>query len=141
VTSIITDPASQGLCAPTATQDGILSNCNNYAMAKAGDNCVDFAKGRVITTDQFYSLNPVLSSVGADCGLQLWSLEYYCIGSSTAATTATLVSLPLTTTPASHITASDSTQTGIAANCNKFAVAPKGDICPNFAKTNEMTNN
>jgi hypothetical protein len=139
VTAIITDPASQGIGAPTATQDGIPSNCNNYAMAKAGDNCVDFAKARGITPDQFYSLNPVLGSAGANCGLQLWSSEYYCIGTATAASIGTSTSLPVTTTPASQVTVPGPTQTGIAANCNKFAMAPKDDNCPNFAKTNGIT--
>jgi hypothetical protein len=114
VTSIITDPISQGIGAPTATQDGIPSNCNNYAMGRASDDCVDFAKGRGITPDQFYSLNPVLGSAGANCGLQLWSSEYYCIGTSTVASTAA------TTTPS-------------------LAMAPDKDNCSNFAKPNDIT--
>ena len=28
---------------PSPTQSGIASNCNNYAQAKAGDDCFDFA--------------------------------------------------------------------------------------------------
>lgn len=132
MTSVITDPASQGIGAPTATQDGIPANCNNYAMAKAGDNCVDFAKDRGITPDEFYSLNPVLGSAGASCGVKLWSSEYYCIGTATVAPSQT-------TPPPSQITAPGPTQSGIASNCNKYAIAPNGDNCANFAKTNGIS--
>ncbi|ORY11047.1 hypothetical protein BCR34DRAFT_614845 [Clohesyomyces aquaticus] len=136
VTSLITDPASAGPGAPTATQDGIPANCNNYAMVHDGDNCVDFAKGHGISPAQLYLLNPVLGSSGGNCSLQFWASEYYCIGTSTSGG---VTSIPTTTAPPSQVTAPGPTQSGIISSCNKYAKAPQGDNCNNFAKTNGIT--
>ncbi|KAK8137866.1 lysM domain-containing protein [Apiospora sp. TS-2023a] len=127
VSSTITDPASQGSgSAPSPTQDGLASNCNNFASVKGGDTCFDWAKVHGITPEQLYAWNPVLGLNGADCSTKFWSSEYYCIGVR-----------PTQTTP---VTAPGPTQSGIAPNCNKYAQAQKGDVCDTFAARNSISN-
>ncbi len=112
-----------GGTAPTPTQDGLESSCNNYALAKSGDNCVDFAKSRGITPAQLYAWNPVLGLNGADCSTKFWASEFYCIG----ATATVPVAAPA---PA---------QTGIIASCNKYAKAIAEDTCDVFASRNSIS--
>lgn len=54
---------------PTATQSGIASGCNNYAEAKKGDDCYDFAIAHSIQPAQLYAWNSVLGPNGANCSL------------------------------------------------------------------------
>ena len=54
---------------PTATQSGIVPSCNNYAEAKSGDDCYDFAVAHSITPAQLYQYNSILGSNGANCSL------------------------------------------------------------------------
>lgn len=54
---------------PTATQSGIAAGCNNYAQAKAGDDCYDFANSHGITPAQLYQYNSILGPNGANCSL------------------------------------------------------------------------
>lgn len=119
------DPVSGG-SAPSPTQDGLVTNCNNYASATAGQGCYDFATGHNILPTQLYAWNPVLGLDGTDCTTALWASEYYCIGTWTATSTA----------PA---TAPGPTQTGITSDCNKYASAISGDGCEAFAARNSIT--
>ena len=73
------DPISGGL-APSPTQDGLVSNCNNFASAQAGQGCYDFATSHSIQPTQLYAWNPALGLDGAGCATALWASEYYCIG-------------------------------------------------------------
>jgi hypothetical protein len=41
--------------APSPTQDGLVSGCNNYALAKSGDDCFDFANSHSIAPTQLYA--------------------------------------------------------------------------------------
>ncbi|KAI0124099.1 hypothetical protein BJ170DRAFT_697065 [Xylariales sp. AK1849] len=127
VSGTITDPASQGSSsAPSPTQDGLVSNCNNYAVVTSGDTCFDFAKAHSLTSDQLYAWNPVLGLNGANCSTNFWASEYYCIGVWVTATT--------------PVTAPGPTQTGIVSNCAKYAEARSGDICDTFAARNSISN-
>lgn len=118
---------------PTATQSGIAKNCNNYAAAKAGDNCYDFAKAHGITPGQLYAWNAVLGPGGANCSLKFQTGDYYCIGVSGTATTTS------TGSGGSAATAPGPTQTGIDPTCRKYAQAHSGDSCSQFAATNGIT--
>lgn len=119
------NPVSGG-SAPSPTQDGLATNCNNFASATAGQGCYDFAVGHNIQPSQLYAWNPVLGVDGADCATALWASEYYCIG--TWAATAT-----------GPVTPAGPTQTGITASCNKYAAAIQGDTCDAFAQRNAIT--
>ncbi|KAF3021589.1 hypothetical protein E8E14_013554 [Neopestalotiopsis sp. 37M] len=123
VLGTLTNPASQGsISAPSPTQDGLAKNCNNYASAKAGDTCFDFAKNNGISADKLYSWNPVLGSDGANCVTKFWASEYYCIGTQT-----------------SPSTAPGPTQSGIVSNCARYAAAQAGDVCSAFASRNGIS--
>ncbi|KAK8097735.1 uncharacterized protein PG998_013221 [Apiospora kogelbergensis] len=146
VSGTITDPASHGSgSAPSPTQDGLASDCNNFASVKAGDNCVDWAKAHGVTPGQLYACrfttpllfvpgahvaarsddarrgagNPVLGLNGANCSTHFWASEYYCIG--------------VRPTPTAPVTAPGATQSGVAPNCNKYAQAQADDGCEAFA--------
>lgn len=105
-----------------------MSGCNNFALAKAGDTCFDFAGAHGISTGQLYAWNPVLGLDGANCSTNFWASEYYCIGVRAAATG---------TAPA---TAPGPTQSGIVSNCDNFAQAADGDTCAAFAARNMISN-
>ena len=113
-----------GGTAPSPTQDGLVSGCNNYALVPAGDGCVDFAKSVGITLAQLYAWNPVLGLNGANCTTKLWANEYYCIGV-----------WPTTTS----VTAAGPTQTGITTSCNLYAEAIADDTCDVFAARNSIS--
>lgn len=65
--------------APSPTQSGQPANCNKWVMAKAGDDCYDFAVANGITQANLYAWNPVLGANGANCGLQFQAQENYCV--------------------------------------------------------------
>jgi hypothetical protein len=119
------NPVSGGL-APSPTQDGLVTNCNNFASAVAGQGCYDFATSHSIQPTQLYAWNPALGLDGAGCATALWASEYYCVGTSAAASTVT--------------TAPGPTQTGIVSNCNKYAAAITNDTCDVFAARNMISN-
>lgn len=144
--------------APGPTQTGIVSSCNLYAMATNGTGCYDFAAANCITTAQLYAWNPVLGSKGENCLSSLWFQEYYCVGvfgssSSSASITSQSASSSKTSiknTPGTSskpgssatrttVTAPGPTQTGIVTNCNKYAQAPDGLGCFDFATNNGIT--
>ncbi|KAI0418525.1 carbohydrate-binding module family 50 protein [Xylaria grammica] len=117
------NPVSGSGTAPSPTQDGLVSNCNNFATAVSGQGCFDFAQLHSIDPAQLYAWNPVLGLDGIDCTTALWASEYYCIGTRTAPTTPP-----------------GPTQTGIVSNCNKYAAAIKDDSCDVFAARNSISN-
>ncbi|OBT52616.1 hypothetical protein VE04_06030 [Pseudogymnoascus sp. 24MN13] len=65
---------------PSPIQDGMVANCNKFALAPAGSYCSLFADNNSITTAQLYTWNPVLGSNGENCGSSFWANEYYCVG-------------------------------------------------------------
>ncbi|KAI2635310.1 hypothetical protein GGS21DRAFT_489973 [Xylaria nigripes] len=119
------NPVSGGM-APSPTQDGLVSNCNNYASAVTDQGCYDFATSHNVAPSQLYAWNPVLGADGVDCSTALWASEYYCIGTQG----------PTSTT---QVTAPGPTQSGIVSNCVKFAAAHAGEGCEDFAKQNGIT--
>ncbi|OHE97574.1 LysM domain-containing protein [Colletotrichum orchidophilum] len=121
----IVNPVSGG-AAPSPTQDGLVTNCNNYASATAGDGCEGFATRNSIEPTQLYAWNPVLGTAGSECSTALWASEYYCIGTWKP-------------TQTSAVAAPGPTQTGITSSCNKFAEAISGDVCTVFASRNNIT--
>lgn len=114
-----------GGSAPSPTQDGLVKGCNNYALAKSGDDCFDFASSHSIAPSQLYAWNPVLGLNGAACSTKFWASEYYCVGVAATKT---------------QVTAPGPTQTGIIASCNLYAQAKAGDDCTVFASRNSISN-
>lgn len=133
------------MTAPGPTQSGIASGCTRYASAVAGDSCNAFAARNGITNAQLYAWNIVLGRQCENCGTQLWAKEFYCVGvassSSSAGTPAptTTRSSPTTSTTTSRVAAPGPTQSGIVANCVKFAEADGGLGCYDFAAAHGIT--
>ena len=119
---------------PTATQSGIAPNCNNYAEARSGDNCYDFALAHYVTPAQLYAWNSVLGPNGTNCDSQFQVAECYCIGLSNRGTTTTTSASSKTSTAAPG-----PPQAGIAPNCNKYAEAQNSDNCYDFALAHGIT--
>jgi len=119
-----TSSTTSRVTAPGPTQSGITSRCTKYVLAKSGDDCYDFAINNKVTQQQLYYWNPVLGVNGANCGLQLQAGDAYCVAVSGS-----------TAVP----TAPSPTQTGMAANCNKWVAAKSGDDCYDFAVANGIT--
>ncbi|KAF7131457.1 hypothetical protein CNMCM5793_004682 [Aspergillus hiratsukae] len=115
---------------PGPTQTGVVANCQQWYVARAGDTCYDIAATYGITLDEFYAWNP---AVGSDCsGLQ--ASDAYCVmAPATSSTT-----IPATTTTTS-VTPPAPTQAGIPSNCNAYAVTQSGDGCQVFADRNGIT--
>jgi LysM repeat protein len=113
---------------PFPTQSGIIATCNKFKDAESGDYCSKFASDNGITTQQLYAWNAILGSNGENCGTQFQAGVDYCVGVSATSTTKSSTSSTSTT--------KIPTQTGIAANCNKIAVAKNGDFCFQFAQDN-----
>ncbi|KAK2014359.1 hypothetical protein LZ32DRAFT_603389 [Colletotrichum eremochloae] len=114
------DPAK-----PTATHAGTASDCTKFVQAKPGDGCWSLYTDAGITPELFYKLNPVLGSAGENCGSYPWPDYYYCVASSSSGGGSSSPAPTTTTSPAKPT----ATQTGIAANCNKFVRAVSGDGC------------
>ncbi|KAK8082817.1 hypothetical protein PG996_001598 [Apiospora saccharicola] len=133
VSSTITHPASQGSgSAPSPTQDGLASNCNNFASVKGGDTCFDRAKAYGITPEQLYAckpnilLHPYFIPKATDRSQQQ-GIRYWDSTEQTA--------------PPNHARHRPGpTQSGIDPNCNKYAPAQKGDVCDTFAARSSISN-
>ncbi|KAH0366144.1 hypothetical protein KCU65_g5538, partial [Aureobasidium melanogenum] len=91
---------------------GIPQYCSKFAQPASGTGCYDFATAQGITQAQLYAWNPALGVNGANCGTAFYAEDYYC------------VAVPV--------------QTGIAANCNKYAT-PVGVGCYDFATQQGIT--
>ncbi|OKL64629.1 hypothetical protein UA08_00943 [Talaromyces atroroseus] len=118
--------AASAASAPTPTQSGITSNCNNYYEVVSGDSCVGIANNYAITLDQFYSWNP---AVGSNCQ-NLLAGYFVCVGVAEPPTT---TSVPATATT-STASAPSLTQSGIASDCTEYYKAQSGDTCVSIAK-------
>lgn len=64
---------------PTKTQSGFPSDCKKWVEAQKGDSCWALANANNVALDQFYKLNPVLGTDGANCGTQIWPEYFYCL--------------------------------------------------------------
>lgn len=125
--------------APGLTQMGLMgiaANCNKYASAISGDSCDAFAARNEITDNELYAWNNVLGVNGENCGNSLWADEYYCVGVEPVASSTKTTS---PTSTSAKVTAPGPTQTGIVANCTKFAAPDAGTGCYDFAAANGIT--
>jgi LysM repeat protein len=103
-------------------------------MAESGDGCDSFSSLFDITLQALVAWNPVLGANGANCQTLFWAGDYYCIGVSGSSTT---TSAP-TITPTGVATPSP-VQSGINAQCTKYAEALSGTYCTKFASDNNIT--
>ncbi|KAI0431904.1 hypothetical protein F5Y09DRAFT_340145 [Xylaria sp. FL1042] len=131
------------ITAPGPTQSGIVANCNKWAKPVPGTGCYDLATDNLITPSELYAWNAVLGPNGENCGTELFAEDYYCVGIAPAPPTTTSKSTSTTktttTSQSSHITAPGPTQTGIVANCDKFALPASGTGCYDFAVANRIS--
>ena len=129
-TPISTSAGSGPSATPSPIQAGVTTGCTKYSEAQSGDYCEKFAQDNQITPDQLYTWNPVLGTSGANCGTQFFLGYYYCVDgpsvTSPGASPTPTVIKPATPSP---------TQTGIAANCDAYAIANSGDYCSKFAQS------
>lgn len=78
--STSSSPTSPETPAPSPTQPGIASKCNNYAEAQSGEYCFLFAQEHGVSTTDLYTWNTVLGTNGANCNTKFLLGYYYCIG-------------------------------------------------------------
>jgi len=124
-TRVPTSITTSGIAKPTNVQAGQPSDCNKWFEAGDGAGCWSIYTDAGIEASQFYKWNPVLGTSGENCGTQIWPQYSYCIGVSSSSAPA-----PTTTTGSGSGPAKPTaTQTGLAANCNKFVQAGDGDGC------------
>lgn len=87
----------------------------------------------------------MLGTTAQNCLASLWAGEYYCVGISAEAvssTSSSTIKTTLTTsmaTTTSRVQPAGPTQTGIAANCNKYATPASGQGCYDFAIAQGIT--
>ena len=104
-------------------------------MALAGDGCDSFSDLFDITEQALLAWNPILGVDGANCGTLFEEGEYYCVGVSGSSTA---TSPSPTVTPTGGATPSP-VQSGINAQCTKYAEALSGSNCSLFASGNNIT--
>lgn len=131
-------PTSNKATAPGPTQPGIIGTCNKFAQVTNGQGCEDFAKAVGITPAQLYGWNSVLGVNGANCNTQLWNKEYYCVGVSSSTTIKPTITSSTSTTSIA-VAAPGPTQSGIIKSCSKYAPAPSGSGCEDFANAQGIT--
>ncbi|KAI2899150.1 hypothetical protein CBS11852_3351 [Aspergillus niger] len=110
VAGTIADPTPLG-----PTMSGTPSDCNRWFTIKKGDTCYELEKAFGLTPQQFQQWNPAVSH---DCLVNFWPGYAYCVGTGP-------VAIPTSADTAPHAP----TMTGIAANCNRWYTAQKGDNC------------
>lgn len=119
---------------PGPTQSGEPPNCVAWYVAQSGDDCSTVEKLYNITDKQFHAWNPAVSS---DCKTGFWAQEAYCVGVSGSSPTTT--GTPTTTTTSSVAAPGPTQPNSIASNCNKYAIAPAGGTCFQFAQDNGIS--
>ncbi|PYH38428.1 uncharacterized protein BO87DRAFT_393846 [Aspergillus neoniger CBS 115656] len=110
VAGIAADPTPHG-----PTMSGTPADCNRWFTIKKGDTCYELEKAFGLTPQQFQQWNPAVSR---DCLVNFWPGYAYCVGVGP-------VAIPTSADTAPHAP----TMTGIAANCNRWYTAQKGDYC------------
>ncbi|BCS02340.1 uncharacterized protein AKAW2_60604S [Aspergillus luchuensis] len=108
-------PTSADTAPSAPTMTGTAANCNRWYTAQKGDNCYAVEKAFGLTPQQFQQWNPAVSH---DCLVNFWPGYAYCVGVGP-------VAIPTSADTAPHAP----TMTGIAANCNRWYTAQKGDYC------------
>lgn len=108
------DPGN-GITTPQPTQPGMVNNCNKFYLVKKGDTCDSITSKSGIPIDDFVKWN---TQIGGKACSGLWLDVNVCI------------SVIGYTPPAPTQT----TQPGIAKNCDKLYKAVTGDTCENIVK-------
>ena len=121
---------SPGGPAPSPTQSGISPKCTEYVQAQSGDGCFSLATLWQISVQDLYAYNTILGLSGVNCSTELFNGFWYCIGIQGASTTSAPGSSPTVPSPV---------QSGISAQCTKYAEAKAGDFCTAFASGNNIT--
>lgn len=105
-----TDPSK-----PNPTQDGLISSCNRFYKAKAGDTCAKIVDAYgTFTVATFIEWNPAVHS---DCS-GLWADTYYCVGIPGTPTTRSTSAKPPTET--CNPGAPQPVQPGTICHCKKW---------------------
>jgi LysM repeat protein len=121
-TTAVTTSQQPTATAPSPTQDGLISTCNNFYKAVKGDTCAKIVQSYGnFDVAQFTQWNP---AVGDDCS-GLWAQTYYCVGVPCTPTVRPSSSAPVSTTPAGP----SPTQDGIISTCTRYHKAVSGDTC------------
>ncbi|XDG02515.1 hypothetical protein ABKA04_002130 [Annulohypoxylon sp. FPYF3050] len=116
--STVSSTASMG-----PTQTGIVSNCQQFYTVQSGDSCAAIEGMFAISFADLYSWNP---SIGSNCE-NLWLGYAYC------------VSAPPSSTTSGGSGPAAPTQSGEAANCNKYYTVQSGDSCDKIESQFDIT--
>lgn len=122
-------PISSSDRTPDLRLTGTTSNCYEWHKVVSGDYCGLIESSFGISFAQFQLWNP---DINAACSNLLLG-DAYCVHGATAAPTGQPGNTGTTATPtasASSVTPPGPTQTGIAANCNKYTVVQSGTLIP-----------
>jgi LysM repeat protein len=120
----------------------MVQGCETFYLVVAGDGCWAIANQNDITLDDFYAWNP---AIGKDCA-KLQPDYYVCIGrkstTSPSPTSKPTTTSQVTTTLTSKTSSATATrpappgptQSGVAANCNKWVLQKDGVYCYDMAQ-------
>jgi len=123
---------------PTPTQQGIISSCTSFYLARQGDTCYSLVQRLGITLEDFYAWNP---AVHTDCS-GLVAGFYYCVAAPTSASRKP-TSAPISTPPPAKTQpptgcsarAPASTQPGSLCECRRWYKVRQGDTCQAIEQT------
>ncbi|RAH63469.1 hypothetical protein BO85DRAFT_483312 [Aspergillus piperis CBS 112811] len=97
------------------TMSGTPADCSRWFTIQKGDTCYELEKAFGLTPQQFQQWNPAVSR---DCLVNFWPGYAYCVGVG-----------PVVIPTSADTAPPAPTMTGIAANCNRWYTAQKGDNC------------
>jgi LysM repeat protein len=117
------------------TQSGITANCKQYYTVKSGDSCAGVESTFSISFAQLYAWNP---AIGSNCQYLVVGDAVCVSGPQATSTTAAKVSSSSTST---KVAPPGPTQSGTAANCNKYYVVQSGDSCAGVESKYSITFN
>jgi LysM repeat protein len=117
------------------TQSGMTASCRGYYTVQSGDSCSGIESEFGVTFAQFYSWNP---AIGSNCQYLIVGDAVCVSGPQATSTSAAKVSSSSTST---NVAAPGPTQSGTAANCNKYYVVQSGDSCAGVESKYSITFN
>ncbi|KAF2826311.1 LysM domain-containing protein [Ophiobolus disseminans] len=118
---------------PLPTQPDIVSNCDQFYLVKANEQCADIASRFGISLTKFINWNP---KAGSTCS-GLWADAYACV--SIVGQEAAPVASASPTKPGNGITTPLPTQPNLVANCDKFYFVQKTEQCSAIAAANGIS--
>lgn len=117
------------------TQSGITAGCKQYYTVKSGDSCAGVESTFGISFAQLYAWNP---AIGSNC-------QYLVVGDAVCVSElrATSTSTPkvLSSSTSTKVAPPRPTQSGTAANCNRYYVVQSGDSCAGVESKYSITFN